>query len=61
LRKTRFFWLAGVVLMHLGIGLSMGMYLFSLIMMILNLAAFGPGLFARQEEKSVLPEQEPAT
>jgi hypothetical protein len=30
--------------MHVGIGLTMGMYLFAFIMIILNLAAFGPDL-----------------
>jgi hypothetical protein len=30
--------------MHIAIGLTMGLYLFSLIMIILNLAAFGPDL-----------------
>jgi hypothetical protein len=28
--------------MHVAIGLTMGMYLFALIMIVLNLAAFGP-------------------
>jgi hypothetical protein len=45
--------------MHIGIGLSMGMYLFSLIMIVLNLAAFGPGLI-RQNAKVALSEQEAA-
>ena len=43
-RRTRAFWLAGILLMHLSIGLTMGLYLFALIMIVLNLAAFGPGL-----------------
>jgi len=30
--------------MHLVIGLAMGMYLFSLVMIILNVTAFGPDL-----------------
>ena len=30
--------------MHLSIGVLMGLYLFALIMLVLNLAAFGPGL-----------------
>ncbi len=33
--------LAGICAMHLAIGLLMGMYLFALVMLILNLAAFG--------------------
>jgi hypothetical protein len=31
-------------MMHLAIGLTMGMYLFAFIMIVLNIAAFGPGL-----------------
>jgi hypothetical protein len=30
--------------MHVAIGLTMGMYLFAFIMIVLNVAAFGPGL-----------------
>ncbi len=60
-KRTRPVWLVSVVLMHIGIGLSMGMYLFSLIMIILNVSAFGPGLFQEQEVKSVLPTQVTAT
>ncbi|MEP6937235.1 MAG: hypothetical protein ABI871_04115, partial [Chthoniobacterales bacterium] len=47
LRKTRTFWLVAIVAMHLAIGLTMGLYLFALVMITLNLAAFGPNfLFA---------------
>jgi hypothetical protein len=42
--KTRKIWLIGVCAMHVGIGLTMGMYLFAFIMIVLNVAAFGPGL-----------------
>ena len=35
--------------MHVGIALVMGLYLFSSIMIILNLAAFGPGLIRRRQ------------
>jgi hypothetical protein len=42
LNKTRLFWLVGIVAMHIAIGLSMGLFLFSLIMVVLNVAAFGP-------------------
>ena len=36
--------------MHVAIGLTMGMYLFASIMIVLNVAAFGPGLrLARNE------------
>lgn len=54
-RKTRFLWFTGVVTMHVAIGLMMGMYLFALIMVVLNTAAFGPGLMG--VEKLILKEQ----
>ncbi|HEV3409741.1 MAG TPA: HTTM domain-containing protein [Chthoniobacterales bacterium] len=38
--KTRRWWLAAICAMHVAIGLTMGLYLFSLIMIILNVAAF---------------------
>jgi HTTM domain len=41
-RATRSLWLIGVIGMHIAIGLTMGMYVFALIMIVLNLAAFGP-------------------
>ncbi|HZS18605.1 MAG TPA: HTTM domain-containing protein [Candidatus Udaeobacter sp.] len=43
IRKTRLVWLVCIVAMHVGIGLAMGMYLFALVMIVLNLAAFGIG------------------
>jgi hypothetical protein len=36
--------------MHAGIGLMMGMYLFALIMIVLNVAAFGPGSIRVERE-----------
>jgi hypothetical protein len=42
--KTRKIWLIGICVMHAGIGLTMGMYLFAFIMIVLNVAAFGPSL-----------------
>jgi hypothetical protein len=44
IRKTRFFWLVCILVMHTAIGLAMGMYLFALVMIVLNLAAFGIGM-----------------
>jgi Vitamin K-dependent gamma-carboxylase len=41
-KRTRLAWLICVLLMHIGIGLFMGMYLFASVMIILNVAAFGP-------------------
>ena len=42
--QTRKIWLVCICVMHVGIGVTMGMYLFALIMIVLNMAAFGPGL-----------------
>jgi hypothetical protein len=42
--KTRRIWLICICVMHVVIGAAMGMYLFALIMIILNIAAFGPGV-----------------
>jgi hypothetical protein len=47
-RQTRRIWFTCICGMHIAIGLTMGMYLFALIMIILNAAAFGPDLFSRQ-------------
>jgi hypothetical protein len=44
LKKTRRAWLIGILAMHLGIAFAMGLYLFSLIMIVLNVAAFGADL-----------------
>jgi len=44
MKKTRFFWLACILALHAAIGLMMGMYLFALVMIVLNLAAFGVGI-----------------
>jgi hypothetical protein len=52
-RRTRGIWLTCVCTMHLAIGLTMGMYLFAFIMIVLNIAAFGPGLRLAQREKLI--------
>jgi len=43
INKTRFVWLVCILAMHVAIGLTMGLYLFALVMIVLNLAAFGVG------------------
>jgi hypothetical protein len=48
--KTRRAWLLGILLMHAGIGIAMGMYLFASVMIVLNLAAFGPGILWHQRQ-----------
>ena len=52
-RTTRGVWLISICGMHLAIGLAMGMYLFASIMIVLNIAAFGPGLGPARSEKLV--------
>jgi hypothetical protein len=47
-KQTRLPWLVCIVAMHILIGLTMGMYLFSLVMIVLNAAAFGPELIFRR-------------
>ena len=39
--KTRKIWLICICALHAGIGLTMGMYLFAFVMIVLNVAAFG--------------------
>src|SRR6476660_3237864 len=41
IKKTRRIWLICILAMHAAIGLLMGLYLFALIMIVMNLAAFG--------------------
>ena len=41
-RRTRPIWLVSICCMHVGVALLMGMYLFGFVMIVLNLAAFGP-------------------
>src|SRR5437667_8545836 len=62
MKKTRLVWLVCILGMHIAIGLTMGMYLFALVMIVLNLAAFGvdsgvPFLRRRQSVHGVFPEQ----
>jgi len=46
--KSRPVWFAFIIGMHVIIGITMGMYLFALIMVVLNTAAFGPGLIGER-------------
>lgn len=57
-KRTRFIWLVCVLGMHLAIGLTMGLYLFSVIMIVLNVAAFGPDILAGARERFGLRRQE---
>jgi len=49
IQRTRVPWLVGILLMHVLIGLTMGLYLFALIMIVLNLSAFGPELLPKKK------------
>ena len=49
--RTRKIWLVSVCAMHVAIAITMGMYLFSLVMIVLNLAAFAPGAFRMQDKQ----------
>ncbi len=42
-KKTRQIWLLCILTMHAAIGVTMGLYLFALVMIVLNVAAFGAG------------------
>jgi hypothetical protein len=55
IRKTRFFWLVCILAMHAAIGLAMGLYLFALVMIVLNLAAFGSGMSNGQPASAAVP------
>jgi len=41
INKTRRIWLVCILAMHAAIGLLMGLYLFALVMIVMNIAAFG--------------------
>src|SRR5881397_2829983 len=56
--QTRKIWLVCICAMHVGIGVTMGMYLFALIMIVLNMAAFGPGLSRMERCTTSLQPQE---
>jgi hypothetical protein len=55
--KTRSTWLICICGMHILIGIAMGMWLFSLVMIVLNVAAFGPGLIRPEHAKISMQPQ----
>jgi Vitamin K-dependent gamma-carboxylase len=55
--KTRNIWLICICGLHILIGLAMGMWLFSLVMIVLNVAAFGPGLIRSEHKRISLQPQ----
>jgi Vitamin K-dependent gamma-carboxylase len=57
-KKTRRIWLGCILAMHAAIGIMMGLYLFALVMIVMNLAAFGvPGTSRKAQETSGGTEQ----
>ena len=59
-KKTRAIWLVSVLGMHAAIGATMGLHLFALIMIVLNVAAFGPELIERRlARRGLLPTHLP--
>ena len=56
--RTRKIWLACICTMHVAIGITMGMYLFALIMIVLNAAAFGPSVVQSYDKRASLRKQE---
>jgi hypothetical protein len=53
--QTRFVYLAFVIALHIAIAFSMGLYLFSLVMIVLNIAAFGIPLTRSKEKIATEP------
>ena len=49
LKRTRRIWLGCILAMHAAIGLMMGLYLFALVMIVMNLAAFGVPSASRRQ------------
>ena len=58
-KRTRMIWLTLACGIHLAIGLTMGMYLFALIMIVLNIAAFGTPTRAAVAVARAHPEATP--
>jgi hypothetical protein len=48
-KKTRTVWLVSIIVMHVAIGLTMGLYLFAFILIVLNAAGFAPSLIHRSD------------
>jgi hypothetical protein len=53
--QTRFVYLVVVIALHIAIAFSMGLYLFSLVMIVLNIAAFGIPLTRSREKIATGP------
>jgi hypothetical protein len=58
LKRTRRIWLGCILAMHSSIGLMMGLYFFALVMIVMNLAAFGvPSTSRRAQATSGATQQ----
>jgi hypothetical protein len=58
MKKTRLIWLICILAMHAAIGLLMGLYLFALVMIVMNVAAFGiPSRSTTAKASSESPNQ----
>jgi len=58
MKKTRRIWLGCILAMHAAIGLMMGLYLLALVMIVMNVAAFGvPSTKGRVRVTSVCTDQ----
>ena len=56
-KRTRRIWLGCILAMHAAIGLMMGLYLFAIVMIVMNLAAFGVPSASRRTQTSGGTEQ----
>jgi hypothetical protein len=53
-QRTRPYWLAGILTLHIAIGVFMGLWLFSLTLIVMNLSAFGIQLRREYAEADLL-------
>jgi hypothetical protein len=56
-KRTRRIWLGCILAMHAAIGLMMGLYLFAIVMIVMNLAAFGVPSASKRTQTSGGTEQ----
>jgi hypothetical protein len=57
LPRTRRVWLTSIIVMHAAIAALLGLYLFALIMIVLNVAAFGPSFTFRNASTRRRPDE----
>ena len=54
IKNVRVYWLVGMILLHLGIGMFLGLWLFGIIMILLSLSAFGFDAYTDIKEWRIL-------